>query len=191
MTPRPFEAFLRFIPQAPTWDDVLVGYDFSLLRAEEIQAWAGALVLHGAAANRLIQLEGEALLAFEVCLWEACQEATGQTPRPGMIRWIAAHDRWRVALLKDLLTQDFTSQGLAERIEALYGEVGCPEDMLDMFSPAQQWSKKPAKVNPWGVASFLCRLESLPNGLPDRSTSPNLSAPPRSPGRHLPAPSAA
>lgn len=161
MDPRPFDAFLRFIPKTPIWDDLLVGYDFSLLTASEIQAWVSCMVHRGPAADRLALLEGEDLLGFEACLWEACLEATGRTPRPGNVRWIAAQDRWRMALLKELLSHDHTAHGLAERIETLYGLVGCPEDMLDMFSPAQGWSRKPATVHPHGVTSFLHRLEHL------------------------------
>jgi hypothetical protein len=111
----------------------------------------------GEAASRLAALRGEELESFEPALWAACLEATGKVPRPGDRRWLAAQDRWRLALLKDLLATDLTPKALAIAIEALYERVGCPEDMLALLSPSVAWAGKAAVVDPLAVAAFLHR----------------------------------
>ncbi len=139
------------------WDDILVGHDFAFLTPQEIQAWVREQPILGEAASRLASLRADELADFEPALWAACAEATGRVPRPGDRRWLAAQDRWRLAILKDLLATDLTPQALAVGIEALYERVGCPEDMLGLLSPSVAWAGKAAVVDPVAVAAFLRR----------------------------------
>ena len=134
------------------WDDLVVGYDFGLLTSLEIQAVAPS---SGPASECLRALEGADLLAFEVHLWAACAEATGKTPRPGAVRWSEAQDRWREALLRGALAQETTLAGLAETVERIFDQTGCPDDMLLMFHPAERWSGARAMVEPAAVQRFL------------------------------------
>lgn len=141
------------------WSDVVVGHDFGFLSAPEIQAWAREQRFEGEAMARLAALEGEELSRFEETLWAACAEAEGKVPRPGGTRWAAAQDRWRLALLKDILATDLTPQALAVAVEMLYERVGCPEDMLGLLTPSRAWAKEAAVVDPAAVAAFLSRRE--------------------------------
>ena len=138
----------------PTWDDIVTGHDFGFLGSAEIQAWAAG---EGPAVLRLKALEGEGLRTFEAHLWAACAEAVGKTPRPGSARWSQAQDRWREALLREALATESTVGLLAARVERLYEQVGCPEDMLGMLRPSQSWSGTPATVDPQAVQQFLER----------------------------------
>ncbi len=138
----------------PTWDDMVTGHDFGFLEPIEIQLWASG---DGPAAVRLRELAGEALKTFEAHLWAACAEAVGKTPRPGSSRWSQAQDRWREALLRKALATETTAARLAEQVERLYEQVGCPEDMLGMLKPSQRWSGTPATVDPTAVQRFLDR----------------------------------
>lgn len=137
-----------------TWDDLVCGYDFGLLSPLEIQAEAPG---EGPAIQQLRTLAGEALATFEAHLWAACAEAEGKTPRPGSIRWSQAQDRWRHSLLRDALATESTAAHLARRVELIYEQVGCPEDMLLMLKPSQAWSGTPATVDPAAVKRFLDR----------------------------------
>jgi hypothetical protein len=148
-----FAAF-RTTHGEPTWDDMVTGYDFGFLDPAEIQAWAPG---EGPAALRLRTLEGEGMRTFEAHLWAACVEAVGKTPRPGSSRWSQAQDRWREALLREALATENTVARLAQRVELLYEQVGCPEDMLLMLRPSQTWSGTPATVDPAAVQRFLDR----------------------------------
>ncbi|BDU69448.1 hypothetical protein GETHOR_15490 [Geothrix oryzae] len=152
-TPTPFEAF-QTIHGAPTWDDIVTGHDFGFLGTLEIQGWVPG---EGPAATRLRALRGEDLRTFEAHLWAACAEAVGKTPRPGSTRWSQAQDRWREALLREALSAETTTAQLARRVEQLYEQVGCPEDMLVMLKPSQPWSGLPATVDPRAVQQFLSR----------------------------------
>lgn len=143
-----------------TWDDMVTGYDFGFLDPAEIQAWAPG---EGAAALRLRALEGEALRTFEAHLWAACVEAVGKTPRPGSSRWSHSQDRWREALLREALATESTVAHLAMRVEQVYEQVGCPEDMLLMLRPSQPWSGTPATVDPDAVQRFLNHLKPNPS----------------------------
>ena len=138
----------------PTWDDLVTGHDFGFLEQAEIQACAAG---EGQAVLRLRALAGEALRTFEAHLWAACAEATGKTPRPGSSRWAQAQDRWREALLREALATESTAANLAQRVERLYEQVGCPEDMLLMLTPSRAWSGTPATVDPAAVQRFLER----------------------------------
>jgi len=155
-TGSPIEAFLLHIGPL-TWDDLVTGYDFGFLASLEIQIAAPG---EGPAVQRLRALEGSALKHFEAHLWAACTEAVGKTPRPGSSRWSQAQDRWREALLREALATETTAAQLAARVERLYEQVGCPEDMLGMLKPSQAWSGTPATVDPTAVQRFLDRSRS-------------------------------
>jgi len=152
-TGSPIDAFLLHIGPL-TWDDLVTGYDFGFLTSLEIQIAAPG---EGLAIQRLRALEGSALKHFEAHLWAACTEAMGKTPRPGSSRWSQAQDRWREALLREALATETTAAQLAARVERLYEQVGCPEDMLGMLKPSQAWSGTPATVDPAAVQRFLDR----------------------------------
>lgn len=138
----------------PAWDDIVTGHDFGFLGLAEIQAWASG---EGSAVLRLKALEGEGLRTFEAHLWAACAEAVGKTPRPGSARWSQAQDRWREALLREMLATETTAARLSSQVECLYESLGCPEDMLNMLSPSRAWSGTPATVDPKAVQQFLNR----------------------------------
>ena len=155
MTPSssPLEAFQTHVGPL-TWDDLVTGYDFGFLTSLEIQVAAPG---EGEAVQRLRALAGSALRDFEAHLWAACVEAVGKTPRPGSSRWAQAQDRWREAILREVLATDRTAAQLARSVERLYEQVGCPEDMLGMLRPSQGWSGIPATVDPSAVQRFLDR----------------------------------
>jgi hypothetical protein len=141
----------------PGWDDIVVGHDFGFLDAPQIQAWASAQG-DGPALVDLRGLTGPEFRDFEAHLWAACVEATGKTPRPGSARWAHAQDRWRLAILRDALATESTLPQLALRVERLYEQVGCPEDMLGMLRPSQPWSGAPAVVDAGAILRFLDRF---------------------------------
>lgn len=156
-----FFVFKRFNPGPVGWEDIVVGYDFSFLEPQEIQAWVREMGFTGEAVAALSDLEGLRLLDFEAHLWRACAEQTGKTPRPGNLRWIRAQDRWRMALLKDTLAMDLTAAALAKSIEVIYERVGCPEDMLALFNPAAAWTGKAPTVDLPAVGAFLTRMDAM------------------------------
>lgn len=144
----------------PGWDEMLVGYDFSLLVPAEIQDWVRALAAPGEAGRALAALEGEALLCFERALWTAVQEATGKIPRPGSLRWARAQDRWRVALLKEALATPADPEALAARVVGIYEAVGCPEDMLGLLRRFPGASFRQATADRAQVAAFIRKCEA-------------------------------
>lgn len=144
----------------PTWDDLVTGHDFGLLEPAEIQRWVSG---DGPAATRLRALEGDGLRFFEAHLWAACAEAAGRTPRPGSTGWSCAQDRWREALLRQALATECTAAQLAAKVERIYEQVGCPEDMLLMLRPSQPWSGTPATVDPKAVQQFLNQTRRTPS----------------------------
>lgn len=154
-----FDAF-RTCHGEPGWDDIVIGHDFGLLEAAEIQSWVTG---EGPAASRLRLLGGEALRTFEAHLWAACAEAVGRTPRPGSTGWSRAQDRWREALLREALAGECTAAQLATKVERIYEQVGCPEDMLLMLRPSQPWSGTPATVDPQAVQQFLNQTSRTPS----------------------------
>ena len=160
-----FYMFKRFNPGLVGWEDIVVGYDFSFLEPPEIQAWVLETGFEGEAVTALLELEGPRLLDFEAHLWRACAEQRGKTPRPGNIRWNAAQDRWRMALLKDALAMDLTPAALAKTIEVIYERVGCPEDMLALFSPAAAWTGKQPTADLPALGAFMSRIEQRPGPL--------------------------
>lgn len=156
-----FYMFKRFNPGPVSWEDVIVGYDFSFLEALDIQTWVREMGFSGEAVEALLALEGPRLLDFEAHLWRACAEQRGKTPRPGNIHWIGAQDRWRMALLKDALAMDLTPAALAKTLEVIYERVGCPEDMLTLFSPAAAWTGKAPTADLPALGAFIRRLDAL------------------------------
>jgi len=155
MTRDALESFRTYLGE-PGWDDIVVGHDFGFLDAPQIQTWSTSMG-EGPAVATMRTLEGPELRAFEAQLWEACVEATGKTPRPGSARWAHAQDRWRLAILREVLATESTLPVLARRVERLYEQVGCPEDMLGMLRPSQPWSGLPATVDTAAVLRFLDR----------------------------------
>ncbi len=141
------------------WDEIVVGYDFGFLKAEEIQAWVRDQGFASEACQRLIQLEGPGLEVFEAALWLASAELTGKTPRPGGRRWARAQDRWRIALLKDVLEAPLSAEALGIAVETVYEAVGCPEDMLDLWSRGNRWTQTPASAQRPTIEAFLRRSE--------------------------------
>lgn len=145
----------------PGWDDIVVGHDFGFLDPTQIQAWATSRG-GGPGLAALRGLAGSDLRDFESTLWAACTEVIGKTPRPGSARWAHAQDRWRLAVLRDALATESTLPQLALRVERLYEQVGCPEDMLSMLRPAQPWSGLPATVDAGAILRFLDRFRLRP-----------------------------
>lgn len=143
---------------AITWDDVVVGHDFGFLKAEEIQAWIRERNFLGEATDRVTALEGaERVVRFEAALWKASAEQTGKAPRPGGRRWGRAQDRWRLALLKDVLEAPLSPEALGVAVETIYESVGCPEDMLGLWEITAPWSRRP----PVGHREAITRFVSL------------------------------
>jgi len=141
------------------WDELVVGYDFGLLSPQEIQGWVGEQAFRGPLRQELATLEGDRTLRFEEALWAACGEATGKVPRPGGKRWAAAQDRWRVALLKDVMDAPLSAEALAVAVESIYEKVGCPEDMLGLWHRPSPWEKKQGVANRKAITEFLKRKD--------------------------------
>ena len=145
----------------PSWDDLVVGYDFGLLTDTDIQGWLRTRPCTGPACQALVELAGEGLACFERALWEAATEATGKVPRPGGQRWARSQDRWRVALLKDAMASPVGAEALAVLVEAIYEKVGCPEDMLGLWGRP---TGKQGSADRDKVADFIRRTEQ--DGVP-------------------------
>lgn len=141
--------------QSIGWDELVVGHDFALVGPSEIQAWARPRAWEGPACRRLAALEGPDLERFEAALWAAATEATGKAPRPGGHRWARAQDRWRVALLMDALAAPLTPEALAVAVEQIYDQVGCPEDMLDLWQRTSPWENRPGRADQRKVEAFV------------------------------------
>lgn len=138
-----------------TWNEIVVAYDFGLLKPNDIQAWVSSHGFHGEACGRLVRLAGESLERFEETLWDACRECTGKLPRPGGTRWSAAQDRWRLALIRDALQADLTGEALAIILESIWERVGCPEDMAGLWHIGAPWEKRKATVDYEALHAFL------------------------------------
>ena len=141
------------------WDEMVVGHDFGLLSPREIQDWTLEQGFQGPCCQLLVALEGERLARFEEALWAACAECTGKVPRPGGNRWGRAQDRWRVALLKDVLESPLSPEALAVAVESIYERVGCPEDMLELWQRHSPWQQRAGSADHATVARFLRRCE--------------------------------
>jgi hypothetical protein len=147
----------RHDDQAIGWHEVVVGYDLGFLAHEDIQAWARTNAFAGQAVETLCTSDSSE--PFQSMLWAACLEQCGALPRPGHARWLEAQDRWRLALLKDILATDLTPEALAIAVERLYEHMGCPEDMLRMLRPGRPQQNLPAVVDPAAMVAFLRRFE--------------------------------
>ncbi|MBK8792062.1 MAG: hypothetical protein IPN59_02720 [Holophaga sp.] len=150
--------------QSPTqqpigWDEVVVGYDFGFLKPEEIQNWVRDSGFTGEACLHLGTLSDPGLKTFEACLWRAAAEVTGKAPRPGGQRWAKAQDRWRAALLRDMLEAPLSLEALGVAVETLYERVGCPEDMLGLWSSPSPWQKGIPVAKRPAIEAFLVRTE--------------------------------
>jgi hypothetical protein len=141
------------------WDEVVVGHDFGFLKPEEIQAWVQDQGFASEGCERLVHLEGPELETFEAALRRASSEITGKTPRPGGTRWARAQDRWRFALLKDAMEAPLSAEALGVAVETIYECVGCPEDMLDLWSRGDRWTQTPATAHRPAIEAFLRRTE--------------------------------
>ncbi len=141
------------------WDEVVVGYDFGFLKPEEIQSWVRDSDFTGEACLHLGNLIDPELITFEACLWRAAAEVTGKAPRPGGQRWAKAQDRWRVALLRDLMEAPLSLEALGVAVETLYECVGCPEDMLGLWTAPSPWQKGVPVAWREGIEAFLHRTE--------------------------------
>jgi hypothetical protein len=145
-----------------SWCEVVVGYDFGILSAREIQDWIRSTAPLGEEAEKVVGLEGSDLLRFEASLWAACVEATGvRVPRPGHLRWALAQDLWRTALLKETLTWQLSDQEFGEAIETIINRVGCPDDM---FGSGCAWAKRSVSSDRAAVEAFVRNLENKQEG---------------------------
>lgn len=141
------------------WDEMVVGHDFGLLGPEEIQDWVRARGCQGPACQALAGLAGAGLEQFEGALWAACAEDSGRVPRPGGKRWARAQDRWRVALLKDVMEAPLSAEALAVAVESVYEKVGCPEDMLGLWRRPSPWQGGDGSADRAAIDRFLRRCE--------------------------------
>lgn len=139
------------------WDDLVVGHDFGILGTEEIQEWVRDQHPQGPLCRALSELDEAGALRFEETLWAACLEATGKVPRPGGRRWAMAQDRWRVALLNDLMQAPLSAEALAVAVESIYERVGCPEDMLSLWTRGNPWEKKRGVADRLAILEFVRR----------------------------------
>lgn len=144
------------VGEGPGWDDVIAGYDLGFLSHEAIQGWLSKYHPECPVCHALLALEGGGMLSFRSLLWDACAENTGKVPRPGSCRWERAQDRWRLAFLKDALDAPLTLQALALAVEAVYDQVGCPEDMLGLWNRTGPRGKE---ANLVAIGAFIDRQE--------------------------------
>jgi hypothetical protein len=145
-----------------TWNEVVVGHDFGFLQPAEIQRWIRCHGFQGEACRRLAELElkdGDGVEGFESLLWEACRESTGRLPRPGGDRWARAQDRWRLALIRDAMDADLCPEALGVILESIWERVGCPEDMLGLWSRPAPWASGLVSVDFTALERFLRRRE--------------------------------
>lgn len=141
------------------WDEIIVGYDFSLLAPREIQDWARDLAGQSPLCQALVALDGKGLEGFEAALWEACAQCTGKVPRPGCLRWIRAQDRWRVAMLREAMALPLSPEALGQAVESIYDQVGCPEDMLVLWHYASPWQHGQAVADRAAILRFLAHWD--------------------------------
>ena len=139
------------------WPEVRVGLQLGFLSALELQTWLRARGVSGPGAASLLALPPVDDGAFEGALREACLESEGRVPFPGDTAWQQAQDRWRLAWMRELLSQDHTPTTLARAVEALFDQLGCPEDMLSFLHPQPSWRRLPPRVDPYAATVFLGR----------------------------------
>jgi hypothetical protein len=151
------ELLKRQTPGPVTFDEIVVGHDFGLFSPPDIQTWVALQGFQGPLCSQVVELHDEGMECFEGCLWAACAEATGKTPRPGGHRWANAQDRWRVALLKDAMEAPLTTEALAVVVENIYEKVGCPEDMLALWTRPAPWQKRQPMADRAAIAAFVAQ----------------------------------
>jgi hypothetical protein len=66
-----------------------------------------------------------------------------------------AQDRWRKALLREALAEDLTEAALAAEVERVYDRVGCPEDMVGLWSYRAPWQEPAPGVDYRALSAFL------------------------------------
>ena len=140
------------------WPELRVGLQLGFLTAAELQSWLRTQGVTGPSAAALLALPPVDDGTFEVAFRKACREAEGVVPFPGHTSWQKAQDRWRLAWMRELLSQDHTTTTLARAVEALFDQLGCPEDMLSFLQPEPSWRKLPPRVDPYAATAFLGRM---------------------------------
>lgn len=150
---------IRHTPEAGPvgWDEVITGDDLGLLAPGDVLTWLRLQAGPGEVLARPDAPGSDAATRLERIHWAACAAATGSVPRPGHLRWHRAQDRWRVALLRDALAAAPSPEALALEVEAIYDQVGCPEDMVGLWSRARG-SSHPPTVHLEALQAFLQRL---------------------------------
>ena len=135
MHPEGFIPLLKkHLPSPPDWDDVIVGFDLRLLEPSEIVLWARGRTANSEPMEQLAANDPEAPPPDTIpLLWAACEAETGKTPRHGSHRWLQAHDRWRVALLKEVMETTRTPESLAIAVQVVNDMLGFPEDMFGLW----------------------------------------------------------
>ncbi len=148
----------RHTTGAIRWSDLRVGLQLGFLSALELQTWLRSRDISGPGIASLLALPPVDDGAFEGAIREACLESEGHIPFPGHTAWQQAQDRWRLAWMRELLSQDHTPTTLARAVEGLFDQLGCPEDMLSFLRPEPKWRKLPSRVDPHAVSAFLGRM---------------------------------
>lgn len=148
----------RHTPGALRWSELRVGLALGFLSVLELQAWLRVRGAGGPAEAKLLALPPVDDGAFEGALREACLEREGRVAFPGDAAWQQAQDRWRLAWLRELLSQDHTPTTLGRAVEALFDQLGCPEDMLSFLRPEPKWRRLPPRVDPHAATAFLGRM---------------------------------
>jgi hypothetical protein len=141
------------------WEDVIVGFDFGLLEKEDVLDWIHRQRQSGYAIQRMDPISGNDLLHFEVFLRVACEKDIGRVPRIGNQAWMRGQDRWRIALLRDALEASPSEEALSKRVESVYASVGCPEDMLGLWSAPHYGDQRPHHAERKAVERFVQSLE--------------------------------
>lgn len=148
----------RHTSGAVRWSELRVGLQLGFISAVELQGWLRVRGVSGPGAASVLALPPVDDGAFEGAIREACQESEGRVPFPGDTSWQQAQDRWRLAWMRELLSQDHTPVTLARAVEALFDQLGCPEDMLSFLRPEPSWRKLPPRVDPYAATAFLGRM---------------------------------
>lgn len=152
--------FTRFLGHAPSWMDIVTGYDYAFLSREEVQAWAKAHAPDPAvhpAVYHLATMDPDTE-AFQKALWAACAEVEGSVSRVGHARWLQSADRWRLALIRETLAGDLTLHTLAGALERIYDAFGCPDDMVALWDRKAPWEKRLGQADLVALQRFLAKM---------------------------------
>ena len=150
----------RHTSGAIRWPELRVGLQLGFLTAAELQGWLRIRGVSDPGTASLLALPPVDDGTFEGAVREACLESEGQVPFPGHTSWQNAQDRWRLAWMRELLSQDHTPTTLARAVEALFDQLGCPEDMLTFLHPQPSWRRLPPRVDPHAATLFLGRASA-------------------------------